>query len=402
MLTIDITAIQGRYTQNMKNFIKRVTKRKEFKIVSALVTIGLTLFDMGSDLLLAANYASTGKDDWWFALTLTFFLIPFTLILLLILGFFCLEDEESFVSIFKDAFPYWKQLECTFESGPQLILQLYIMSLPSMNTDDNVNNDRETNTTINVNTTLGNQTELIYVTQPTSNYTEAYENITVSNNYDTDENNIEDMVTLALQVFVLVTALLSISWGAVSLKKNTEQDETGEDEQNLWGTTDYICDTTWNALCISSRVIALALFASRERFWFAGVVVLHTFIFLIMYVLQTRNLGDYEDTFDIYYQSVVLAVTSNFNIILSYERSLRTYYKYLNYWIAIMIENIILITIWYTLSSGDNLWYHNPAIAYVITAYFLSFFIKTYQTYQRKDKNKEHINMGKPLSQWIC
>ncbi len=40
--------------------------------ISLMITIGLTIFDMGSDIALAIDYSQTG-DDWWFALTLTFF-----------------------------------------------------------------------------------------------------------------------------------------------------------------------------------------------------------------------------------------------------------------------------------------------------------------------------------------
>ncbi len=156
---------------------------------------------------------------------------------------------------------------------------------------------------------------------------------------------------------------------------------------------------TWNTLCISSRVITLALFASQEQYWFAGIVIVHLLIALVIYGLLIRGLGDYEP---LSLLSISLAVTSIFNIGLTYERRFRNYVLYVCYWIVMMIENTILIGIWYTLSTNDGLWYHNPAIAYVMTAYFISFFIKTYQTYQRKDKNKEPINVGKPLLEWIC
>ncbi len=33
-----------------------------------LITIGLTIFDMGSDIMLAMDYYNTG-EYWWFALT---------------------------------------------------------------------------------------------------------------------------------------------------------------------------------------------------------------------------------------------------------------------------------------------------------------------------------------------
>ncbi len=132
----------------MKEFVKKLTNRREFKIVAAVFTIVLTGFDMGSDLLLAVNYASTGKDDWWFGLTLTFFIVPILLLLLIIL----MTGDN--MKNFKELFPYWKQFECTVESGPQLILQLYIMCLPNIETTGNQN--AESNTTMNINVTLSN------------------------------------------------------------------------------------------------------------------------------------------------------------------------------------------------------------------------------------------------------
>ncbi len=292
----------------MKNFIKGVTKRKEFKIVSALVTIGLTLFDMGSDLLLAVNYASTGKDDWWFGLTLTFFLIPVLLLLLIIVGTGRDRDMEGF----KELFPYWKQFECTAESGPQLILQLYIMSLPTILPTGH--ETPESSTVIDLNATFPNLPEVTSVTQ-NINATGMYENRTTSTDQQGDKNHIEELVTLVLQIFVLVTALLSISWGYVSLKINSELRDGGPfSRDNYWGPVDYICDMAWNVLCISSRVIALALFASRERFWFIGLVISHFLIAAVIYISLTRGLVNYEeDPIMVALVSISLAVTSVFN-----------------------------------------------------------------------------------------
>ena len=81
---------------------------------------------MGSDIALAIDYSQTG-DDWWFALTLTFFLLP-AIGLLIVLCLFAVADESSERGII---FKSWKLFECLFESCPQLVLQLYIMTLPN-------------------------------------------------------------------------------------------------------------------------------------------------------------------------------------------------------------------------------------------------------------------------------
>ncbi len=369
-------------------------------MVAVLVTVGLTVFDMGSDILLAVNYANTGKDNWWFALTLTFFLIPFIFLLLIII-LVCIEREIK--SIIAEFFPYWKQFECTTESGPQLILQLYIMSLPSMDVIEDPG--IESSTLFQMNATFNNQSEVTSVTHPIT-FTETRENGTTSNIKPVDENNFDDIVTFALQVLVIVTALLSISWGAVSLKIGEEQDNNGKRIlERYWGPVDYVCDMTWNLLCISSRVITLALFASSERYWFAGIIITHSFIALLIYVLLIRNTEEYRSyntKFGSAAKCISLAISSIFNISLAYEESLRTYRIYVYYWIVMMVQNTILISIWYALGGHDGLWYHTPAIVYIILAYFISFFIKTYQTYQLKKTKTEYINKGKAMSEWIC
>ncbi len=41
---------------------------------------------------------------------------------------------------------------------------------------------------------------------------------------------------------------------------------------------------------------------------------------------------------------------------------------YLSYRSIAMVENSILINVWYTISSDDDLWYHIPAIVYIISS----------------------------------
>ena len=362
-----------------------------------MVTIGLTIFDMGSDILLAVNYANTGKDDWWFALPLLFFLVPF--IFLLLMTFLAWIADDDFKGSFKNGFPYWKQFECTFESGPQLILQLYIMSFPNMDINKDQNTESSTLRTINV--TLNNKPHWTGETQFTNVIT-TYRNGTDFTNEKEDDNDIKDAITFALQVLVIITALLSISWGAVRLKRSRDQDDDGEDEEVYWGALDYICDMTWNVLCISSRVITLALFASSEKYWFAGIMTAHIAIALVIYLYLTYKIEYYEVIFEMVLISVPCTISAIFNISLTYVPRLRTYKIYLCYWIMILIENTILISIWYTQTSDDSLWYHTPAIVYVLTAYSMSFFIKTHQTYQRKWCRMGYLNKNQPVSEWIC
>ncbi len=111
--------------------------RKKINVIRFAVSAGLTLFDVISDLVLAANYFKNG-DNGWGALTLVFFIFPFVVGIFIIvvvsakmLNCCGQENFEGAVDVYYGYWIFWKILECIVEAGPQLILQLYIMALPS-------------------------------------------------------------------------------------------------------------------------------------------------------------------------------------------------------------------------------------------------------------------------------
>ena len=105
---------------------------KRIKIVYILVTsmkildilsVILTVVDMASDVILAVDYCVT-DNPWWCGLTWTFIVIPPLLGLFLLSVFVsCSAACEGTSTEWR----VWKGIEICFESGPQLILQLYII-----------------------------------------------------------------------------------------------------------------------------------------------------------------------------------------------------------------------------------------------------------------------------------
>ncbi len=118
-----------------KTVKKQYTKHeREIKWMKIFVTIILTVYDMGSDVALAVNYKMNGCNT-WASLTILFCSVPF------FVGFIILCCVPARVLFGKEKAPLnedavnqiwlmWRHAECLFESGPQLILQLYIMALP--------------------------------------------------------------------------------------------------------------------------------------------------------------------------------------------------------------------------------------------------------------------------------
>ena len=284
-------------------------------------------------------------------------------------------------------FQLWKQFECVAESGPQLILQLYILAVSSMDHGTNREMDLANTTIINI-TNMPED----FTTSSEWNSTNATNNISIQATTEAINgiSSVDEAFTLLLQILVIISALFSLSRSSVTLKRVDDKEE-GEDSTLL----DYFLELIWNILCISSRVIALALFASVQRYWFAGVVTFQVVVLSLVFGLRlSEELDDCFETFLFILLSITLGTNSVFNIFLPAE-----YYDrmpYLLYWLLMMIENTVFITIWYTSTAGLGLWYHDPAIAYVIIAYFLSFILKTFHSCI-KDYNK-----NEDIRKWKC
>ncbi len=339
--------------------------------LKAACTVCLTVFDMGSDIVLAVDYYQTGEDWWWFALTLTFFLLP--VLVLAVIGFFMLYQRR----LIPDSLKYWKAFECMAESGPQLILQLYIMALPDV---ASLTETEENHSTFIANTTVQLFSD-IYKTTKSNFSINVTEQPVVSLSNDSDIS-----LTLILQVMSVITSLLSISWGATSYKVIND-----EENGNLsFETMDYALDVTWNILCISARILALSLFATIYRYWFAGIVTVHiTIIFFIVFFIFIC--ADKTAWLLGVISGLGIGVTLLFNVFLLGGEK---YIAFLFYWVIIMIETVIIISVWYVDTPDKNLWYHNAAIAYVIPAYFVSVFIKTFHL------STFESNKGKPIWKW--
>ncbi len=133
--------------KKQKYKVQRSVEEHKYKVKLTYVIINacLTLFDVVSDLVLAVNYFRNG-NYWWGGLTLAFFSVPFIIGVILVCDEICkrgckscldrtdLDDELDQIRNEEVFFRWilWKGVaECVLESGPQLILQLYIMALPA-------------------------------------------------------------------------------------------------------------------------------------------------------------------------------------------------------------------------------------------------------------------------------
>ena len=94
-----------------------IVKRMEFLNI---INVIFTAADIISDVVLAVDYCVT-DNPWWCGLTWTFIAVPIIMFFFIFL-FFSASQSAAQLKL-------WKYTEICFESGPQLMIQLYILAL---------------------------------------------------------------------------------------------------------------------------------------------------------------------------------------------------------------------------------------------------------------------------------
>ena len=96
--------------------------KQRIKLFLTFASFMLTVADVVSDIVLAADYCES-DNRWYCGLTWTFAALS-------VVTFFIIvpSSASSDTADQSSTWTYWKTTETTFESGPQLVLQLYIMA----------------------------------------------------------------------------------------------------------------------------------------------------------------------------------------------------------------------------------------------------------------------------------
>ena len=151
----------------------------------------------------------------------------------------------------------------------------------------------------------------------------------------------------------------------------------------------------WNVLAISSRVAALALFASHQLHWFWALLGAQISITTSASLVYERFSESKEDFIIDMFYSFYVGVGMIFNVIWVFDLNLY-FYVYLLYWLLMFTENTVMISLWYVWSVDLRFWYHNAAIVGVIAFYVLSLAFKTAHCYFYKLNSKK-----KNILKWL-
>ena len=87
-------------------------------------------------------------------------------------------------------------------------------------------------------------------------------------------------------------------------------------------------DMVWNILSVISRVIALALFASFELYWFWGLVISQIVIIIIAYSMhqyRTNNLNGRDDFLFSFISNSFMGMGSIFTMLTVFDLTFQVY-----------------------------------------------------------------------------
>ncbi|XP_078681648.1 XK-related protein 6-like [Branchiostoma floridae x Branchiostoma belcheri] len=294
-----------------------------------VLPLGLYVFDVITDLILAVQYYNSG-DSTWFGLTLGFVLVPsifinilsflmswdgdfefdsMCLLFVIQLGVFPAylsilyplvrgEDVEEHIN---SNLPLMHLLEAMLESVPQLCLQLYILLL------------------------TGEQVS-------------------------------------ALKVITMVASLLAAVKAVVTFCYYNFINEAHR-TCSCGFVTRLILLTVWKVVELSVRVLAIGLFASAFKPWIALPIGVQ---WLVMTATDICIDEKTSARLGVVLASLVMAVDT-FSMIFSTDRKR-------SFWVntvLTLLGNITMVTVWYTLKVGQD-WYDVPALVGVIVGSVVS------------------------------
>ncbi len=160
-----------------------------------------------------------------------------------------------------------------------------------------------------------------------------------------------------------------------------------------WKWQDKAADMVYNCLVISARMIAMALFAAYFRDWFVVLLAVHFVIAIVLaYCMLVSNAVIWKHLSmpeTLRYVCLMLAVAGMASIVVGFVLAVfavfsvfqsgntTKFISYILFWFIMLVENAVLIGVWYTHPATADLWYHDVALVYVLSAHILSLFVNT-------------------------
>ncbi|XP_042874696.1 XK-related protein 6-like [Penaeus japonicus] len=162
-----------------------------------------------------------------------------------------------------------------------------------------------------------------------------------------------------------ITSLVSLAWGVTAYARGSRFTSLKKANITMFGSFVLLL---WHLFSISARVTAMVLFASIFRpflFIFCGV----HWLIMVMWLMARRSLGSVCSTLPGEIGlSFVLGIIYIFVFIN--EKDEPTMKKYIFYYVLCGIENTIMVTVW-LVYADTAVWYYIPGVIFHFTAFIL-------------------------------
>lgn len=179
---------------------------------------------------------------------------------------------------------------------------------------------------------------------------------------ETITNDNYELKTALIQIFSIFASLTSISW-ALALYQRALRMSLPEKFNMSWKGT--IIHMFWHYFIIASRVLTIALFASFSPIIMTAVCVGHWCIMTAWIITMKTEFCDTRCE-ELAYNAVlgVLFIFCYFN-----PKDSPTRHRYLFYYVFTFIENVVLMTVWF--SYTQKTWFHFPAMIIQLLSFII-------------------------------
>ncbi|CAH1365888.1 hypothetical protein MTP99_002172 [Tenebrio molitor] len=188
---------------------------------------------------------------------------------------------------------------------------------------------------------------------------------------------------IVIQSWTVVAALTSIAWSLTSYHRSVRYARDDKDKIKWGGTLVAFC---WHLMSALSRVLALSLLASIFPAWMGCVCVLHWIVMSIWLALSQHHPAACSSRCEELFLSISLGLA--YVLAFISPRDGPTRYIYLAYYLVCFMENTAALVVWcVTNNSAENPFLYYGAAGAQVVAFLLAItFLLVYYKYCHPSK----------------
>ena len=199
------------------------------------------------------------------------------------------------------------------------------------------------------------------------------------------------LFSVIAQIASCTASLISLAWSQVAYHRSLRLSLYHKGNMsNLGSAVQFF----WRAFTICSRILAMAMFASRFKYWLFVFLAVHWVLMVVWTQFMKSNFCNTKC--EEFFFRLVMAAVYIFAFLNLSEGHTRL--RYLFYYTLMYLENAGMIVAWYVPTSTLNLWYRIPVIAVVFGGFIfgiilqISYYLTCHPNNYLEDKEK-HIKV---------